>query len=263
MSAARRTAYTTVLFDLFDTLVRFDRTRLPSVRIEGRELQSSVGLLYPLVAAAVPGVTLDRVYAAFSWSYAEAERRRAGDHREICAHERFGFLYERLGVAVGSVSEEITERLLAVHMACLAAAAEAVPEQQELLGWLRGRYRLGVVSNFDYTPTVQRILADAGLLDCFGTVVVSDSVGWRKPGAAIFEAAFARLGVEPGECLFVGDRPDVDVLGAKGVGMSAVWLNPGRVPLPAGLPAPDFDVAGLGEVRLLLEDGAQRPAKTA
>ena len=47
----------------------------------------------------------------------------------------------------------------------------------------------------------------------------------------------AALGVGTAECLFVGDRPDIDVAGARGVGMAAAWLNPAGLPLPEGLPA--------------------------
>ena len=126
-------------------------------------------------------------------------------------------------------------------------------DRWRLLDWLRGRYRLGVVSNFDYTPTVRRILTDSGILGRFETVVVSDAVGWRKPRPDIFERACADMGVTAGECLFVGDRPDIDVAGAKGIGMAAAWLNVARAPLPPGLPCPDLDLAGLVDLRTALE----------
>ncbi|MBI3457184.1 MAG: HAD family hydrolase [Candidatus Rokubacteria bacterium] len=245
--------YTTVLFDMFDTLVRFDRDRLPLARINGREVHSSVARLYPVAAAALPGVTIEAFYEALLGSYQEAERRREVDHREIPAFERFGFCYARLGVDPVTVPRELTERLIAVHMACLAGAAEPLPGRRELLDWLAGRYRLGLVSNFDYSPTVERILEQGGIRDRFAAVVVSDAVGWRKPSASIFQAAFARLGVDPRECLFVGDRPEIDVAGAKGVGMDVAWLNAEGAPYPSGLPRPDFTLARLADLRLILE----------
>lgn len=245
--------YSTVLFDLFDTLVRLDPGRLPALRVQGREVRSSVAVLYPIAAHALPGIGLDTFYEAFVWSYREAERRRLLDHHEIPARQRLGLFYGRLGLEA-EVAAEVTDRLLAAHMSCLAAAAEAVAGRAELLDWLAGRYRLGVVSNFDYTPTVERILREAGIRERFDAVLVSDTVGWRKPGRAIFEATFARLGVGPRECLFVGDRADIDVAGAKGIGMDVAWLNPERQPLPGGLPAPDYDVPGLRELRPLLDD---------
>jgi HAD superfamily hydrolase (TIGR01509 family) len=245
--------YTAILFDMFDTLVRLDRTRLPAARIGGREVRSSVPRLHGVAAAALPGVGLEAFYDAFLWSYQEAERLRADSHEEIPARRRLDLFYRRVGANPARVPSEVTEGILAAHMDCLAAAAEPMPGQASLLEWLQGRYRLGIVSNFDYTPTVERILTDGGILGRFEAVVVSDAVGWRKPRADIFERALTTLGVPARECLFVGDRPDIDVAGAKGVGMAAAWLNADRVPLPPGVPAPDLDLEGLADLRAALE----------
>ena len=245
--------YTAVLFDMFDTLVRLDRNRLPAARVGSREVRSSVPHLHGIAAHALPGVELEAFYDAFLWSYQEAERLRAETHEEVPAHRRLELFYRRVGTDPARVPPEVTERLLATHMRCLVGVAEAMPGQADLLDWLSPRYRLGVVSNFDYTPTVRRILTDAGILGRFETVVVSDTVGWRKPHPVIFEQALADMGLTPSECLFVGDRPDIDVVGAKGIGMAAAWLNVQRAPLPGGLPAPDLDLAGLADLRTALE----------
>ncbi|MGH7320572.1 MAG: HAD family hydrolase [Candidatus Rokuibacteriota bacterium] len=250
--------YTTILFDLFDTLVRFNRDRLPVARIDGREVRSSAVRLYPAAADALPGVTLASFYEALVFSYREAERRRDVDHREIPARERFRYCYGRLGFDPAAVPEALTECLLTLHMTCLADAAEAVPGRRELFDWLDARYRLGLVSNFDYSPTVERILTAEGIRDRFATVIVSDAVGWRKPSPAIFEVAFKQLGVGPTECLFVGDRPELDVAGAKGVGMDAAWINAAGEPFPAGLPVPDVTLRQLPDLRPFLG-----PEKTA
>ena len=58
-----------------------------------------------------------------------------------------------------------------------------------------------------------------GVADLFETIVVSDEVGWRKPKPVIFERALGHLAIQPGEALFVGDRADIDVVGAQAVGM--------------------------------------------
>jgi FMN phosphatase YigB (HAD superfamily) len=245
--------YTTVLFDMFDTLVRLNRDRLPRVRLGGREVRSSVGYLYPVAAPALPGVTLDGFYDAFLGSYRDAERQRSLDHREIPAFERFGFCYARLGLDPATVPRELTVRLIDLHAGALAGVAEPLPGRHDLLEWLTGRYRLGLVSNFDYSPTVHRILEAGAIRDRFDVLVVSDAVGWRKPSPRIFQAAFEGLGVGAAECLFVGDRPDIDVAGAKGVGMDAAWLNPEGLALPDGLPGPDFTLGCLADVRRALE----------
>ncbi|MCI0544648.1 MAG: hypothetical protein L0Z49_09440, partial [Actinobacteria bacterium] len=106
--------YSTVLFDLFDTLVRFDRNRLPAVQVDGREIRSSVARLYPAAVATLPDVTLPAFYEALLWSYREAERRREVDHREIPARERFGLCYARLGLHPDRVPEALTDHLLGI-----------------------------------------------------------------------------------------------------------------------------------------------------
>src|SRR3970040_2697543 len=98
--------YTTVLFDMFDTLVRVDRDRLPRLHVNGREVRSSVGCLYPVAAEALPGVSLEAFYEAFLASYRDAERRRESSHREIPAVERFRLCYARLGAGPASVPRE-------------------------------------------------------------------------------------------------------------------------------------------------------------
>jgi FMN phosphatase YigB (HAD superfamily) len=246
----------TVLFDMIDTLVRFDPERLPRVVVAGREVRSTAGRLHVELSRVVPGLSLDALHDAFLWSYREADRLRAATHREVPAPERFALCYERLGLG-GRVEPATTLRLLDIHMRALADAAVPVEGRREVLEWLAGRFRAGVVSNFDYAPTIERLLEEAGIRDRFEVVVVSDQVGWRKPSRVIFEAACAALGVGTAECLFVGDRPDIDVAGARGVGMAAAWLNPAGLPLPEGLPAPDFDLRSLREVREALE-GARK-----
>jgi FMN phosphatase YigB (HAD superfamily) len=250
----RRAPYRAVLFDLVDTLIRFQPARLPLVRVGAREVRSSAGRLWAILAAAVPGLDLERFHEAFVWSYREAERRRAANSREVPAPERLGLLYARLGLPPGSVPERVTEALLAAHMACLVAAAEPVPGRALLFDWLGERFPLGVVSNFDYSPTVHRVLEADGLRARFRAVIVSDAVGWRKPEPVIFQTALAAIGATARETLFVGDRPDIDVVGARRAGMAVAWLNAGAEALPAGLPAPDHEVRDLAGVLRILEE---------
>ena len=44
--------------------------------------------------------------------------------------------------------------------------------------------------------------------------------------AALFHAALEQTGARPSEVIHVGDHPEHDVLGARRVGLRAVWINP-------------------------------------
>ena len=241
-------SYTAVFFDLFDTLVHFERERLPEVEINGKRVRSTAGHLHAVLAAHAPEITLERTYAALLASWQEAERQRAIDHREVSAQERFAEFFRHLALDTSDLPPGLDVALIDAHRRELARAAHFPDHYGPLLQRLAGRYRLAVVSNFDYTPTALAILDAAGVRNLFAAIVVSDEVGWRKPRADIFQEAIRRTGADPRRTLFVGDRADIDVLGAHGVGMDAAWINPDRTPLPTGLRPPLYEIRDLAEL---------------
>jgi putative hydrolase of the HAD superfamily len=83
--------------------------------------------------------------------------------------------------------------------------------------------RLGVVSNWDVS--LPGVLDRLGLRDRFAVIVHSAGAGVQKPDPAIFALALARMGVEPGEAVHVGDDARADVEGAHAAGLRAVLLD--------------------------------------
>jgi len=100
------TRYIAVLFDLFDTLVRFDRGRLPEIVIGGRAVRSTAGSLHTVLRAYAPQVTLEACYGALMESWRDAERQRALEHREVPAPARFEEFFRRLALPRGSYPPE-------------------------------------------------------------------------------------------------------------------------------------------------------------
>ena len=245
-------SYRAVLFDLFDTLVSFDRDRLPELEVNGRVVRSTAGQLHEAFRPFAPGVALGDFVGALQWSWQEAERIRNEDYREVGAPERLGFLVARLGLDPAALGPEAMSALLHTHMRELSKAIVFPAHHGPLLASLKSRYRLAVVSNFDYTPTARGVLEREGIADLFDIILVSDEVGWRKPKPLIFEMALGRLDVVAGEALFVGDRIDIDVAGAQGVGMGSAWVNPERTALPPDVEPPDYEIRDLGELAPIL-----------
>ena len=68
----------------------------------------------------------------------------------------------------------------------------------------------------------------SGLRGLVDAAVISEELGVAKPDPRIFEHAMAKIGAVAADSLFVGDNPEADILGAKGVGMRAAWLRRGR-----------------------------------
>lgn len=248
----RRSACDAVLFDLFDTLVLFQRDRLPEIHVNGRTMRSTAGLVHAAFQPFAPEVSLADFAGALFWSWQEAERIRNESHREVAAQERFGMLFQRLSLDATAMAREALPVLLATHMRELSKAIVFPEHHRAVLRTLKERHRLAVVSNFDYTPTARLVLEREGIADLFDEILVSDTVGWRKPAPRIFQEALDRMRLAPAAAVFVGDRADIDVVGAQGVGMRAVWINRGAEALPEGAPPPDHEIRDLQELPALL-----------
>ena len=50
----------------------------------------------------------------------------------------------------------------------------------------------------------------------------------------------------------MGDRADIDVVGARGVGMRTAWINREAEGLPTDVQPPDFEIRDLAELRAIL-----------
>ena len=68
-------------------------------------------------------------------------------------------------------------------------------------------------------------ITESGLEGLVDAVVISESLGLRKPDRRIFERALADISAIPSTTMFVGDDPEADILGAKDVGMFTTWVR--------------------------------------
>jgi HAD superfamily hydrolase (TIGR01509 family) len=133
------------------------------------------------------------------------------------------------GWAGGRGEEEIQRRLgeiLGIDRAALPEVLEVLAAHQvlnddltALLAEARPTLRTAILTNSGPTRRAEltrRFAADT-LVDL---IVVSAEEGMAKPDPAIFALTCQRLGVEPGECLFVDDAP-ANVAGAVRAGLRA------------------------------------------
>jgi putative hydrolase of the HAD superfamily len=158
---------------------------------------------------------------------------------------RLGMTYEELSSLVfenpssqqatlGQVS--VREHWEAVR-ASLGLAPEAIQAVQEefwagdvldtslvdLLRALRPRYQTALLSNAwdDLRQVLEQRLK---ILDAFDQVIISAEVGLMKPDERIFRLAVERLGVAPGEAVFVDDFVH-NVEGARLAGLQAIHFR--------------------------------------
>jgi len=110
---------------------------------------------------------------------------------------------------------------------------------------LQGRGKaIGLISNWD--ARLPGLLEQLSLRKRLRWVVVSCQVGAEKPDSRIFRRALGQCGLPPARVVHVGDSYEEDVVGARAVGIQAIWLR--RGPVPGEPPEGVVTVRGLNEV---------------
>jgi putative hydrolase of the HAD superfamily len=188
--------YRAVIFDLWQTLVPWN--------------VDEANLFYDEMAVAV-GVEQRRFREAWISGRPSRETGPIADHlRELLS-----------GLGVDGEIDE----LIAMRKGWTKRALRPRPDALETLAELRRRgHRLGLISVCsEDVPNVWDETPLAGALD---ETIFSCEVGISKPDPRIYEIACERLGVEAGDCLFVGDGANDELPGAERAGMTALQLRP-------------------------------------
>jgi putative hydrolase of the HAD superfamily len=117
--------------------------------------------------------------------------------------------------------------LLADYRESCCRFARPFPGMVHTLSMIRSKKRaIGIVTNGEAEFQARHIDA-LGLRDLVDAVLISDVEGIRKPEKGIFLRAAQRLKVDAAQCLFVGDNPVADILGAHHAGMKTAWFRCG------------------------------------
>jgi putative hydrolase of the HAD superfamily len=119
------------------------------------------------------------------------------------------------GVTAGELFEDFYAHY---HHCCVP-----FPGLVEMLRQLKAQeIKLAIITNGGHAFQMNTIKA-LGIEDFFSAILTSEQEGIRKPDPQIFQRAMEPLGVSAAETVFVGDHPEVDIMGAHQAGLKAVW----------------------------------------
>ena len=94
----------------------------------------------------------------------------------------------------------------------------------DILKSLKGLgYKIGLITNC--STEVPLFWKNIELSHFFNVTIFSASVGMKKPDPQIYLLACEQLGVEPNECLYIGDGDSNELSGASQLGMYAVMIR--------------------------------------
>jgi HAD superfamily hydrolase (TIGR01549 family) len=236
-----------VVFDYGNTLVEFGRSQTETC---DAALADAVTRLYgPMDRDRLRAIRDRNRMAPYA---GDPPEYRENDLRAITA----GLVRELYGVEPSLKEIEI---LLRVRFEVFVRVTQASDGVAALLGLLRRRYRLGLLSNYPDGDAIRASLRQTGLDVYFDSVVVSADVGYAKPHPLPFETIARNLGLPPEPILLVGDNWLADVQGGRRAGMyvaqSIQWMPPEQFARRPGDFEPHLILRDLAELESYLCSG--------
>ena len=242
-----------VVFDLFDTIVKWEPERLPVMELNGHQIHTTIPWGFPLLEQRLGAAfDRDRFIEVYHGVIDEIIAEREVEHLEITCTERFVRTLRRLAPALDGEIETFAEELTRVHMDGVRGVTWAPAERVAAVHSISAHYRMGLLSNFDDAQCGREVFGDTGVAHLFEAVIISAEVGLRKPNPRIYRQMLEMLRLDASEVLFVGDTPREDVAGPQEVGMRTAWISKGAVAVPEGIPQPQFTIRDLSELPAIL-----------
>ncbi len=246
--------YSTIIFDLFDTIINFNFRNLPTVDMNGIRSRTTGKEVYSVFSKYYPAIRFNRFYPYFIESYYQFQQMKLKEYREFPNRDRFDLMLKNMNITPDDRTDRLVDEMVLAHMDGLASCIEFPEGNKTTLETVKNKgYRMAIVSNFDHAPTAHALIDKYGIRSFFEEIVISEEVGWRKPKPVIFIRALELLGIKPEAALFIGDNFNADISGAKDVGMDAVWLNSRNQALEDLIPQPDYMIYTLPQIKEILQ----------
>jgi HAD superfamily hydrolase (TIGR01509 family) len=204
-----------IIFDFDDTVEDFKSAREQAHMKIAEMLLERHGIFEPTTVKLLEEI--DR----------EASHRGMGaDIAAFDRHPWFERLFKTLGI---SVTADDIDAMVNAYWTYITDAVKPMPYAAETLAELKKCYKTALMSDSDGDREIKmRRVRKTGLGQYFDVLMTSDEIGRNKPNEEFYSKILSALGVKSGECVMVGDKPQVDLELAKKLGMKTVWMKHGR-----------------------------------
>ncbi len=167
--------------------------------------------------------TPDDLEVAYKHAHTAWERVWREERRAFTFEEWLDQILTSLNVTIPqSAIDELRDPIQGIYLQ--GKAPQPVPGVAEALNQLSRRYQIGLISDTGLTPGVvlKEVIRRDGLLTHFDALTFSDEIGVTKPEPEPFLHTLDALQARPEQSVHVGDLPETDIVGAQGVGMTAI-----------------------------------------
>ena len=205
-----------IFFDWFNTLAHFEPPRHQLYRQALREF----GIELP-PQKIIRGILITDQYFYEENAKSPVEKRSPEEQAEVYIHYPKAILAEA-GV---EAPRELALKILKIVKQQFKGATFALFD--DVLSTLKTLKQqsiiLGLITNL--TKNVDLICRELGLEPYLDFVVTPQEAGADKPKPTIFLAALDRAKVDASQAVHVGDQYNLDVVGARGVGITPILID--------------------------------------
>ena len=191
--------YEALSFDCYGTLIDWETGITDAVR----SVTESYGL----------DLTNSQILSLYSEIEPKVQQTEYAEYR-IVLYKVMQGISERLGISPADTD-----------LNCLADTLgdwPVFPDTVDALRAMKSRYRLAILSNIDddlFAQTAPKLGVE------FDEVITAQQAGSYKPSIHNFILAINRIGVGADRLLHVAESMFHDIVPAKSIGLSAVWVN--------------------------------------
>jgi HAD superfamily hydrolase (TIGR01509 family) len=158
--------------------------------------------------------------------------------------------FRRILIEIGSPDDTLASHLYEIYMKHRYEDIELYGDVLPVIGELKGKYTLGLLSNGNSYPE------RCGLGGVFEFTVFSWDHKVKKPDPQFFRIAVEKAGCRREQLLNVGDSLENDVVAATAVGIRSVWLNRNKEEIPPTVGI-EHEIHSLSELPGLLGESQQ------
>jgi putative hydrolase of the HAD superfamily len=195
-----------------------------------------------------PGVTAEDAMEFANEIFPWIERARDASMLEVTSSSINRLIYETLGVTFRIDYDEL--ETVFWNGALTYKPAEGIFELLDVLD--ASGIKTGIISNsINRGVVLEDELTKHDLAQRFSFVMSSADYGIRKPHRYIFRVAIKKMGLEPSDIWFVGDKPEYDIIGALDAGLYPVWYNWHNQPV--SIDGEFLEVHNMGELQAKIQ----------
>lgn len=189
----------------------------------------------------------------------ESFRSRYEEHNEkLWARYRKGFIrreelrWKRMWLTLIDFKigdESLAKDMSVIYLEHLPKQGHLLPFAMDVLNYCnKKQYRMHLITN-GFETTQWEKMRTSGIEHFFEEVITSESSNSLKPHPEIFEYALKATGAAIPQSLMIGDSLEVDIIGARNIGMDQVYFNPSQIPHKENI---THEIKSLSELKVIL-----------